>query len=209
MTMMTSAVQFRWGHLLRTMLIIFIFYITLSLIEYQFFPAEYEGIQFQTDMGAYVGLLLVTLILVPFQAASEEFLTRGYLNLALIKYLKSPWMVFILTSGGFALLHAWNPEAAGQMGPYLSSIFMFGMAMCVLLYFEGGIESAIGAHIANNIFVFALLGYEDPSLPNTALFTLGAPVIEWADFFIELGMMVVLIALIIWANRKWGRSAHR
>ena len=207
MTMMTSAVQFRWGHLLRTMLIIFIFYITLSLIEYQFFPAEYEGIQFQTDMGAYVGLLLVTLILVPFQAASEEFLTRGYLNLALIKYLKSPWMVFILTSGGFALLHAWNPEAAGQMGPYLSSIFMFGMAMCVLLYFEGGIESAIGAHIANNIFVFALLGYEDPSLPNTALFTLGAPVIEWSDFAIEFVFMVPLIILIIWANRKWGRRA--
>ena len=81
------------------------------------------------------------------------------------------------------------------------------MAMCVLLYFEGGIESAIGAHIANNIFVFALLGYEDPMLPNTALFTLGEPIIKWHDFAIELGLMGVLISLIIWANRKWGRAA--
>ncbi len=204
--MMTSAMRFRWGYLLRTMFIIFAFYIALSLIEYQFFAAEYEGLKFQTDIGVYIKLLLVTLILVPFQAASEEFLCRGYLNQALIKYLRSPWVVFAITSGGFALLHAWNPEAAGQMGPYLASIFLFGMAMCVLLYFEGGIESAIGAHIANNVFVFALLGYEDPSLPNTALFTLGEPVIEWHDFAIELGLMVVLISLILWANRKWGRD---
>ncbi|MDB2437311.1 CPBP family intramembrane metalloprotease [Hellea sp.] len=192
---------------MRTMLVIFVFYGVTTLIDYQLFPSDYEGMKFQTDMGVYFKLLIITLLLVPFQAASEEFLTRGYLNLALIKYLRWPWLVFIITSGGFAALHMGNPEAAGQMGPYLSSIFMFGMAMCVLLYFEGGIESAIGAHIANNIFVFALLGYEDPSLPNTAFFTLGEPVIEWSDFFIEFGMMSVLIALIIWANRKWGRSA--
>lgn len=202
--LMTSAQSFRWGHLWRTVFIIFAFYSSLSLGEYLLFPAEYEGLQFQTDMGVYLKFLFITLLLVPFQAASEEFLCRGYLNQALIKYLRSPWVVFAITSGGFALLHAWNPESAGQMGPYLSSIFLFGMAMCVLLYFEGGIESAIGAHIANNIFVFGLLGYEDPDLPNTALFTLGEPVIGWTDFGIELMMMIPLIALILWANRKWG-----
>jgi len=201
--LMTSATRFRWRYLLRTMFIIFIFYSILSFGEYLLFPAEYEGLKFQTDLSVYFKLLMITLIFVPFQAASEEFLCRGYLNQALIKYLRSPWAVFILTSAGFALLHAWNPEASGQMGPYLSSIFLFGMAMCVLLYFEGGIESAIGAHIANNIFVFAFLGYEDPGLPNTALFTLGEPVIGWTDFGIELVMMAILIPLIIWANRKW------
>ena len=205
--LLTSAPQFRWGHMWRTIFIIFAFYISLSLIEYQFFPEEYAGIKLQTDMGVYVKLLLITLILVPFQATAEEFLCRGYLNQALIKYLRSPWLVFIITSGGFAALHAWNPEAAGQQGPYLASIFLFGMAMCVLLYFEGGIESAIGAHIANNVFVFALLGYEDPDLPNTALLTLGEPVIEWTDFAIELGLTAVLISVIIWVNRRWGKSA--
>ena len=205
--LLTSAPQFRWGYMWRTIFIIFAFYISLSLIEYQFFPEEYAGIKLQTDMSVYVKLLLITLILVPFQATAEEFLCRGYLNQALIKYLRSPWLVFIITSGGFAALHAWNPEAAGQQGPYLASIFLFGMAMCVLLYFEGGIESAIGAHIANNVFVFALLGYEDPDLPNTALLTLGEPVIEWADFAIELCLTAVLISVIIWVNRRWGKSA--
>ena len=202
--MLTSAANFRWGYVWRTMLIIFLFYSVLSLAEYLLFPQEYAGMKVQTDWAVYLNLLLITLLLVPFQATAEEFLCRGYLNQALIKYLRSPWLVFVITSGGFALLHAWNPEAAGQMGPYLASIFLFGMAMCVLLYFEGGIESAIGAHIANNIFVFGLLGYEDPVLPNTALFTLGEPVIEWHDFAIELGLMAILIPLILWANQKWG-----
>lgn len=205
--LMTSTPQFRWGYLWRTVLIIFLFYSLISFAEYLLFPAEYEGLQFQSDMSVYLKFLFITLLLVPFQAASEEFLCRGYLNQALIKYLKSPWVVFIITSGGFAGLHAWNPESVGQMGPYLASIFLFGMAMCVLLYFEGGIESAIGAHIANNIFVFGLLGYEDPDLPNTALFTLGEPVIGWTDFGIEFVLMIPLIALILWANRKWGRTA--
>ena len=204
--LLTSAPQFRWGNMWRTIAIIFVAYIALSLIEYRFFPQEYEGMQIQTDISVYLKLLVITLILVPFQATAEELLCRGYLNQALIKYLRSPWAVFIVTSAGFACLHAANPEAGGQMGPYLASIFLFGMAMCVLLYFEGGIESAIGAHIANNIFVFALLGYEDPVLPNTAFFTLGEPVIAWSDFAVELGMMIVLIAVIIWANRKWGRA---
>lgn len=202
--LMTSAQNFRWGYLGRTVFIIFAFYGVLSFGEYLLFPREYDGLQFQTDMGVYTKFLLITLLFVPFQAASEEFLCRGYLNQALIKYLRSPWLVFVITSGGFALLHAWNPEASGQMGPYLASIFLFGMAMCVLLYFEGGIESAIGAHIANNIFVFGFLGYEDPDLPNTALFTLGEPVIGWMDFGIEFLLTIPLIALIIWANRKWG-----
>jgi len=155
--LLTSAPRFRWGYLFRTMFIIFIFYGILGIIEYKFFPSEYQGMTIQTDWSTYFKLLAITLLLVPFQAAAEELLCRGYLNQALIKYLGSPWLIFTITSGGFALLHAWNPEASGQMGPYLASIFLFGMAMCVLLYFEGGIESAIGAHIANNIFVFGYL----------------------------------------------------
>lgn len=204
--LLTSASRFRWDYLVRTMGIIFAFYALISLFEYKFFPGEFEGLQIQTDWTAYAGLLVITLLLVPIQSTAEELLCRGYLNQALIKYLRFPWLIFIITSGGFALLHGGNPEAAGQAGPYLASIFLFGMAMCVLLYFEGGIESAIGAHVANNIFVFGLLGYEDPSLPNTALFTLGEPVIEWHDFAIELIIMSILISLILWANRKWGEK---
>ncbi len=204
--LLTSAKAFRWGYMWRAGLILALFLGLASLAEYLIWPEAYAGVKINSDMGSYLPLLFITLLLVPFQAASEEFLCRGYLNQALIKYLKSPWVVFVLTSAGFAALHYWNPEAAGQLWPYLASIFTFGMAMCVLLYFEGGIESAIGAHIANNIFVFALLGYEDPDLPNTALLTLGPPKIGWGDFVVEVALTAMFISLILWANRRFSRA---
>jgi len=200
--LMTSAKTFRWDNMFRAGFVLIAFFSVASLLESIILPHEYQGLKIQPDAKKYIPLLLITLIFVPFQAASEEFLCRGYLNQALVKYLHSPWIVFALTSAGFAALHIANPEAQGQMWPYLASIFTFGMAMCVLLFFEGGIESAIGAHIANNIFVFGFLGYEDPHLPNTAWMTLGAPKIGWGDFAIDFIMIGLVTALIIWANRR-------
>ena len=204
--LMTSTQKFRWDNMLRAGFVLVAFFAVASFIEALTFPQEYAEMKVQTDLVKYIPLLLITLIFVPFQAASEEFLCRGYLNQALIKYLRSPWLVFFLTSAGFAALHAANPEAQGQMWPYLASIFTFGMAMCVLLYFEGGIESAIGAHIANNIFVFGFLGYEDPELPNTAWMTLGAPEIHWSDFGLDFVMIALVTSLILWANKRFGKA---
>ncbi len=203
--LLTSAKKFRWDYMLRAGCVLFIFFVIASFIESILLPSEYAGIKIQPSFKDYGPLLLITLLLVPFQAASEEFLCRGYLNQSLAKYFNVPWIIFILTSAGFAALHIANPEAQGQMWPYLASIFSFGMAMCVLLYFEGGIESAIGAHIANNIFVFGFLGYEDPELPNTAWLTLGAPKIGWADFGLDLLMIILVTALIIFFNRRFSR----
>ena len=203
--LLTSARTFRWNYMLRAGCVLFIFFGIASFIESIIIPSEYAGIKVQPSFKDYVPFLLITLIFVPFQAASEEFLCRGYLNQSIAKYIKAPWVVFILTSAGFAALHIANPEAEGQVWPYLASIFTFGMAMCVLLYFEGGIESAIGAHIANNIFVFGFLGYEDPQLPNTAWLTVGAPKIGWGDFGLDLLMIILVTTLIIFFNRRFGR----
>lgn len=145
---------------------------------------------------------LITLLLIPFQAASEEFFLRGYLNQALIKYLKSPWIVFTLTSAAFALLHVWNSEAKGQEVTYLLAIFMFGFAACILLYIEGGLESAIGIHIVNNIFAFSLFGYEDPTLPTTALLYSGPPKIGWGDLAWEFMSLSLIVTGTLWLNRR-------
>jgi len=87
--------------------------------------------------------------------------------------------VFVPFSSGSPLA-----EYIFLLATFLPIFFAILLIYKILLYFEGGIESAIGAHIANNIFVFALLGYEDPVLPNTAFFTLGEPVISWSDFWL-------------------------
>lgn len=206
LTLLTAAPRFRWGHLARGGLAVVLVYALFIGVELAVFPEEFKELTRNPDMGLFFKALLITLIFVPFQAASEEIFLRGYFNQALIKYLRSPWLVFIVTSALFASLHLANPEADGQVWPYMFLIFAFGMAACVLLYFEGGIESAIGVHIVNNYFAFSLIGYEDPEMPDTALFNAGKPVIEWSDAGWEIVSLSLIVVLTLWMNRRASRK---
>ena len=71
-------------------------------------------------------------------------------------------------------LHLGNPEAtsSADKGLYMhiltvSSYFLFGYLLCVLVYFEGGLETAIGVHVANNLFA-AAVSYTHLTLPTKA-----------------------------------------
>lgn len=203
-SLMTGTRRFRWGNMARagaaTLLVIGLFLVITAL----FFPSDFDELTLNPNMSLVWMAALVTFLLVPFQAASEEFLMRGYLNQALIRYLKSPWAVFVLTSLGFALLHIWNSEAEGQEWFYLTVIFSFGMAACILLYFEGGIESAIGFHIVNNIYVFSVIGYETDDMPVTALYNSRSPEIDLSSVIWELVSLTLVVCLTLWLNRKFG-----
>lgn len=201
--LLTYTSKFRWRYFWNsigvTAIVFAVWIAAISLI----WPEEWAKYQRNPNMDLVLYGGLITLLLVPFQAASEEFLLRGYLNQALIKYLKSPWVVFVITSAAFAWLHIWNPEAKGQEIPYLIAIFSFGFAACILLYFEGGLESAIGLHIANNFIVFAIIGYEDPDLPTTALYFSGQPVIGMREALLEVVFLAILTPAILWLNRRY------
>ena len=203
-SLLTATRTFRWGFFTRAIIAAIIVYIISLIISALFFPENLKELKLNPDMSLVIKGALLTLLFVPFQAASEEFLLRGYLNQALIKYLRSPWLVFFVTSIGFALLHISNPEADGQQLPYLSIVFIFGFAACVLLYLEGGLESALGLHIINNIVAFAIIGYEDPLLPETALFNSGPPELDWESVGWEIATLFAIVVLTIWLNRRFG-----
>ncbi|MGB6231747.1 MAG: lysostaphin resistance A-like protein [Litorimonas sp.] len=207
----------RWGHVLRAGFVVMVAYSAFCALEYRIDPDAYAGLQRQTDWTGYAVLLAITLLLCPVQASSEELLVRGYANHALVRTFArlrigpgaAVWTAYILTSALFASLHLGNPEGDGQIGPYMAGTFVFGMGMCVLLHFEGGLESAIGYHIANNLFVFSLLGYSDPELPDSALFWVPEIVIGWTDIFWDTLWTAALVAVILWWNRKAEGKADR
>jgi len=200
--LLTYTLKFRWRYLWNAMLATVLVYSGWNLVEYVINPTAFDDVILNPDFGLFLKGLIAVLILIPFQAASEEFMLRGYFNQSLIKYLKNPWLVFVITSAIFAWLHIWNSEAQGQEVPYLLAIFIFGFAACVLLYFEGGLESAIGFHIANNIFAFSIFGYEDPDLPNVALWNSGKPEIDYASTFLDGIAIAMVVLLTLWLNRR-------
>lgn len=207
--LLTYAETFAWRRLFAALFAVIIGYSLISGVEYVLDPSEYDNVTLHTDWNGFFILLAVTLVFLPIQSASEEILCRGYLNQGLSLITRNPWVAFVITSAFFALLHLANPEAEGQIWPYMIDTFIFGMAMCWLSYEDQGLESAIGMHIGNNLFVFVLLGYADPSLPQSAIFMAPEPVIEWKDTVEGALYTIGITFIIIRINRFITRRSER
>jgi len=136
--LLTSHHHFRWNHMFVCIGFVIAAYAVLTLFEFWYNPAEFEDVNLHADWSGFGILLVITVLLLPIQSASEEILCRGYLNQGLSLITKQPWIAFVLTSSFFAALHLANPEADGQVWPYMFNTFIFGMAMCWLSYADQG-----------------------------------------------------------------------
>jgi uncharacterized protein len=91
--------------------------------------------------------LLCIMLLVPFQAASEEMLFRGYLTQALGRVLRSRAIIATIVGVIFAALHA---DAYGILTmPYL---FALSALYSIVSLRDERLELTIGAHAATNWF---------------------------------------------------------
>ena len=204
--LLTATKSFRWARLFTALVVIMTVFGISTLVEYALFPSEFDDVILHPDWSGFGLLLLMTLIFLPIQSASEEILCRGYLNQGLSLITRNPWIAFVITSAFFAALHLANPEADGQVLPYMMDTFMFGMAMCWLSYEDQGLESAIGAHIGNNLFVFVIFGYADPTLPQSAIWMGPEPVIDWKDTLESAAYIFGTTYAIIRINRWRAKS---
>ncbi len=200
LSLLTATSRFRWGRLFFSMIV---FWGVVGCFTILGHITGLNDISVVFDPSRFFTYALISLLLIPVQSATEELVLRGYLNQGLGKYIKNPWIVFVLTSAMFAALHLGNPEAAAgaEQGKYLitmSSYFFFGFFACILTYIDGGLESAIGIHAANNLYASIFLGYENSALPTpTVLHTTLNPS---SDAIITLLSMGIVCA-ILWRYR--------
>ena len=171
----TAASRFRWKRLFFSMLV---FWIVAGLLSYIGHVTGSSEAKFVFDPSKFWAFLPITLLFIPLQSATEEIALRGYLNQGLGHYIKSPIVVFVITSAAFASLHLGNPEVAEGTAQSsklmaMSGYFIFGMFACLLTYIDGGLETAIGVHAANNIFAASIVGYENSALPTPTVFRVG------------------------------------
>lgn len=111
-----------------------------------------EGIgQFTTDPPTYVTSLLIVILLVPFQAATEEYLYRGVLLQGIGAWLR--WVPFtvVITAVLFALSHAYDVWG-------LLQVVLMGAGLAFVAIRTGGLEASIAFHTVNNVGSFALAG---------------------------------------------------
>lgn len=141
-------------------------------------------------------LAALSLFLIPFQAAFEEILFRGYLMQGFAVLARNRWVPIVMTSVLFGLMHSLNPEV--QKYGFLTMIpqyVFFGLVFAVLTMLDDGIELAIGAHAANNVFLSIFLTHKDSALQTPALYE-QMEIFPWKEFTGLVIMSVVFVAIM-------------
>ncbi|MFI9170860.1 lysostaphin resistance A-like protein [Streptomyces lincolnensis] len=94
--------------------------------------------------------LAMLVVLVPLQAAAEEYVFRGWLTQAVGAFLRSPWWALVPQAVLFAAAHGWGTPWG------FADLVVFGVVAGWLTVRTGGLEAAIGLHAVNNLLAFGL-----------------------------------------------------
>lgn len=140
----------------------------LTIGTYLFSP---QDIEVRFNASQFFILLLVTVVFIPIQTATEELIFRGYLMQGLALIFKNGIIPLIITSVLFGLMHASNPEAKAHglmiMMPYY---IFFGAFLATLTLLDQGSELALGIHCANNLFSSLLVCSKNSVLQTDSIF---------------------------------------
>ncbi len=130
-------------------LAIYLASLLVSTVIESFFPTEGAPATLQEDTSTLVVLLALTLLAVPFQAAAEEYVFRGFLMQAIGSWLRHPAFAILLPVPLFVLGHGYDP--LGQ-----TDVAIFAIFAGWITWRTGGLEAAIAVHAINNMTIFAL-----------------------------------------------------
>jgi membrane protease YdiL (CAAX protease family) len=150
-----------------------------------------------------IPIIIISVLIIPFQAAFEEVLFRGYLMQGFAVLIRSRWFPLLMTSILFALMHVLNPEVKDlgfwtMMPQYL----LFGLIFGVITILDDGIEAVLGAHAANNVFLCIMVTNESSILQTPALYE-QLEIDPWFDLLSML-LMGILVIIILKKIFRWG-----
>ncbi|MDJ0644939.1 MAG: type II CAAX endopeptidase family protein [Flavobacteriaceae bacterium] len=150
-------------------------------------------------------LLLISLVLLPFQTSTEELVFRGYLMQGLGLLAKNRWFPLLITSVAFGLLHGMNPEVQklgwGIMIFYIGTGLFYGISTLM----DEGIELALGLHAVNNIVAAFLVTTDWTVFQTDALYIdTSKPELTW-NAYIPVFVLYPLVLFIF--SKKYGWSS--
>jgi len=191
--------KIRWSHFFISGLIWLMFSAIYLFVYMKIDPSNFT---INNTTVSLIILIVITILFIPFQAAFEEVLFRGYLMQGFTAVMKNRWFPLIMTSLMFALMHAFNPEVR-EFGFYtmMPQYIVFGLIFGVITILDDGIEAAMGAHTANNIFLCIMVTNKSSALQTPALYVQNniTPWTEFAGLLIS-GIVFILVLKFVF---KW------
>jgi uncharacterized protein len=191
--------KIRWSHFFISGLI----WVMLSAIYlFVYMKIDPSNFTINNKTVSLIILFVITIVFIPFQAAFEEVLFRGYLMQGFAAVLKNRWFPLLMTSLMFGLMHAFNPEVK-EFGFYtmMPQYIVFGLIFGTITILDDGIEAAMGAHTANNIFLCIMVTNKSSALQTPALYVQNN-IFPWTEF---MGLLIsgIVFILILKYLFKW------
>lgn len=144
--------RLRWGHIARYLVAATVVVALTQGVSLAVSYGTGDGPTelFTLDATTFALSLLAVVLLVPFQAAAEEYAFRGILMQSLGSWIKTPVLPIVVPTVLFMLSHVYDVWG-------LVEVFLMGVTAAWITYKTGGLEAAIVIHVVNNVSVFLLL----------------------------------------------------
>ena len=196
--------SFRWNRFFISALI---WVIISAIYLFSYLKADPSNFSLNNKSATLIPLILISVLLFPFQAAFEEILFRGYLMQGFTVMFRNRFLPLIVTSVLFGLMHGMNPEVkAFGFWAMLPQYILFGLIFGIMTILDDGVEAAIGAHAANNAFLCIMMTNDSSALRTNALFV-QHNVYPWFEFSTMI-LMGVLIIIIMNKIFKWNNYSE-
>lgn len=171
--------------------------VILDIISYIIDPNSFK---ISLNPQGFWILALLALIAFPIQASFEEVFFRGYLMQGFSLIFKRPWVVLLVTSLCFSLLHWWNGGTIVMSLSIVLGTFIIGLMLGILTMADNGIEMAIGVHIINNLYVSVI-----HSSPDSGLGNLPSLIVSPSDPYLSpviLALAALILIGVLFRNRR-------
>jgi uncharacterized protein len=190
----------RWSHYFISF---FVWMVISALYLFVYLKVEPSNFTINNNTVTLLYIAIIALLLIPFQAGLEEVVFRGYLMQGFGLMVRNRWFPLVVTSVFFGLLHSFNPEVRAY-GFFLMmpQYIVFGLIFGIVTMLDDGIEAALGAHAANNIFLVIMVTHDSSALQTPAFFQQNE-VNPWIEFsgLVVSGIIFIIVLRYIF---RWG-----
>lgn len=167
LSLTTARARLDWKRVIFSFLLIVIITLVSFAISYY---SDASHIVWNFKPIKFIILLVISVLLFPFQIGLEEYLFRGYFMQHIGVMVKNRWFPLILTSVLFGIAHSANPEVA-EIGPIIMIFYIgTGLLLGIMTLMDDGLELALGFHLGNNLIAALLITSEWSALQTDSIF---------------------------------------
>ena len=159
------------------------------------------SLSFNFNPVPFLYLLILSFLVFPLQASFEEIFFRGYLMQGLGLLSKKPVVPLILTTLIFGLIHFYNGTDITMSISIVLSALILGLMLGIIVLGENGLETAMGVHIANNMFIALFLNSSDSGLGGLPSLITAQSTDSFSGIPVLILMAATLLIIIFW-NKK-------